>query len=132
MALGTRIWHPPQILQGRMTSSLTKGRQPGIEIIERTLKSLIITSLVAFPEPATSKKLLLLQLNGRKDSTRSLVNLFFESSCINRFPHNYTIPQTYSSSIPLPGKTRLRSLMGTQGTESSEYKPIVLKIFSLK
>ena len=44
----TRIWHPPQTLQGRVTSSPTwQRRKPGIEIIECTPYSLIVTSIYA-------------------------------------------------------------------------------------
>ena len=50
MHLGTRILHFPAYFAGadNITTNLAKKREPGIEIIERTPKSLIITSIIKF------------------------------------------------------------------------------------
>ena len=50
MHLGTRILHFPADFAGadNITTNLAKKREPGIEIIERTPKSLIITSIIKF------------------------------------------------------------------------------------
>ena len=47
-----RIWHPPKIFAGEndVMTNLAE-REPGIEIIERSPQSLIITSLVSLISP---------------------------------------------------------------------------------
>ena len=58
MDLGTRIWHPEQVLRGAddIITNLAKERESGIEIIERTPNlNVFVTPKVMFFEPFCSE-----------------------------------------------------------------------------